>query len=139
VRIRRAAVRPAEDTPDNSITVRTPLELEFEFWNFLPSARLNFTVHVSTVAGAQVFAAASDPRPRPTGLLREVVTIPANLLNDERYSVSIQVVQDTASTLYLHADILTFEVKDVSREDSAWFGKWPGVVRPKLNWLSQDL
>jgi len=83
-----------------------------------------------------VFATASKAVPRPRGLVAEVVKIPANLLNDGVYTVRVQVVQDTSSTIYLHSEVLVFEVLDSVRQ-GAWFGKWPGVIRPKLEWTSQ--
>jgi lipopolysaccharide transport system ATP-binding protein len=51
--------------------------------------------------------------------------------------VTLQVVQDSTS-ICLHPEILVFEVLDCEREGS-WFGKWPGVVRPKLEWMSQKV
>jgi lipopolysaccharide transport system ATP-binding protein len=59
-------------------------------------------------------------------------------LNDGIYSVTIQVVTETSTTAYLHPDILVFEVHDSVRVGN-WFGKWPGVIRPRLEWLSQDV
>ena len=66
------------------------------------------------------------------------MVLPANLLNDGTYTVSIQAVQDTLTSLYLHPEVLVFEVNDTPRIGN-WHGKWPGVIRPKLNWNSQDL
>src|SRR5262249_30391977 len=36
VRIRAAHVRPVGDTQSDTITVRTPLEIEIEYWNLVP-------------------------------------------------------------------------------------------------------
>ncbi|MBV8856082.1 MAG: ATP-binding cassette domain-containing protein [Acidobacteria bacterium] len=138
VRLRSARVRLPEQGRSQPIFVNTPFQIEFEFWNYLPGAVLNFTMHLYT-QGAPVFSTASEVKPRPGGLLREVVSVPANFLNDELYSVTIQVVQDTTETLYLHPEVLTFEVQDVARPGDNWFGKWPGVIRPNLAWVSQDV
>jgi lipopolysaccharide transport system ATP-binding protein len=51
--------------------------------------------------------------------------------------VTIQFVQDSNS-LYLHTEALVFEVLDTVREGN-WFGKWPGVVRPTLEWSAEAI
>lgn len=137
VRIRLARVRPLDPEGGGDITIDSSLQIEFEFWNYQPDAVLNFTMHVYNVEGAYLFATASEVKPRPLGLVRQVVRIPANLLNDGIYTVTIQVVQDTSTTVYSHPEILIFEVLDSVR-DGSWFGKWPGVVRPKFEWTSQN-
>jgi lipopolysaccharide transport system ATP-binding protein len=138
VRIRSARVRTTGNSLDAQITVESPLELEFEFWNYQPGAVLNFTLHLYNLEGDYLFASASEAKPRPRGLLRQTLRIPGNLLNDNSHTVTIQVVQDTTNTLYLHQDVLAFEVLDGGRSGN-WFGKWPGVVRPRLEWLSEVL
>src|SRR3989441_2246269 len=135
VKIRSARVRPLAAGADGELNVRSPFQIEFEFWNYQSDAILNLTMHLFNIEGAYIFASASQPRRRPRGLIREVVKIPANLLNDGVYVVSAQVVQDTSTTLYLLPEVLVFEVLDSIRQ-GAWFGKWPGVIRPELEWIS---
>ncbi|MCA1632233.1 MAG: ABC transporter ATP-binding protein [Acidobacteria bacterium] len=138
VRIRSANVKPLTGDGNGEMTIETPLQVEFEFWNYVPEAVLNFTMHLYTVEGSYVFATASEVEPRPRGLLRQVVKIPANFLNDGAYSVAIQIVEDTSNTLCYQADILVFEVSEAPRSGS-WFGKWPGIIRPKLEWVSESV
>jgi lipopolysaccharide transport system ATP-binding protein len=138
VKIRRAAIQPLNPGLDPGIYVDTPIQLIFEFWNFLPGAILNFTIHLFTIEGEYVMAIGSDAKPRHAGLVRGTVEIPANMLNDKTYTVSLQIVKDTSITLYQHPEILVFEVNDTARVGS-WFGKWPGVVRPNLRWLTEDI
>jgi len=137
VRIHSARVRASITGADQAISIETPLELEFEFWNYLSDAMLNFTMHLFSADGTYIFATCSEVGPRQQGLIKEVVKIPPEFLNNGVYSVAIQVVEDSAS-LYYHPEILEFEVQDTAR-NGAWFGKWPGVVRPKLEWISHDL
>lgn len=135
IRIRSARVISAQQ-PSPEITVESPIELEFECWNHQSDALWNFTLHMHTIEGLYLFAASSEIKPRQKGLVKETVRIPANFLNDGIYTVTLQVVQDSSS-IYLHPEILTFEVLEGVRHGS-WLGKWPGVVRPKLEWNSQD-
>jgi lipopolysaccharide transport system ATP-binding protein len=137
VRIHSARLRPCYVDGKESISIETPLDLEFEFWNYAPDAMLNFTMHLFTLEGAYVFATCSKVGPRRGALIKEVVKIPPNFLNDGIYNVAIQIVEDSTS-LYYYPEILMFEVQDTAR-NGAWFGKWPGVVRPKLEWVSDDI
>jgi len=137
-KIRSARVRPLPPREDEEISVESPIELEFEYWNYQPDAFLGFTLHLYTIDGTYVFAVGCAGERRPQGLVRVAAKIPANFLNDGIYTVTIQVVQDNASSVYLHPDILVFEVLDSVRVGN-WFGKWPGVIRPRLEWISENV
>jgi lipopolysaccharide transport system ATP-binding protein len=41
-------------------------------------------------------------------------------------------VQDTAKPLFNFEEVLTFEVEE-ERENTNWHGKYPGFVRPKVD------
>lgn len=138
VRLRRACIRPLEHEPGELITVDTPLQLEFEFWNYLPGTALNFSIHIHTIEGTPVFTVASDASPRPKGIVRGKFRIPSGFLNDGVYSVHIMIVQERSVSVYHHPDALTFEIYDSSRSDN-WYGKWPGVVRPQFEFPTENL
>ena len=38
-----------------------------------------------------------------------------------------------------YEDALVFEVVETERRAGAWYGKEPGVVRPRLNWTTEVL
>jgi lipopolysaccharide transport system ATP-binding protein len=61
-----------------------------------------------------------------------VLKIPGRLLNDDVYSVSLYFVKDGSKVHFVMNELLTFEVVDEPRKN-AWYGKWPGVVRPSLD------
>jgi lipopolysaccharide transport system ATP-binding protein len=138
VRIHSARLRSLAEGDEQAISIDTPFQLEFEFWNYFSDAVLNFTMHLFTIEGTYVLASWSKVGSRQQGLIKEVVKIPPNFLNDGIYNVTIQVVED-ARSLYMHPQILAFEVHDSAQLGGYWFGKVPGVVRPKLEWLSQNL
>ena len=33
-------------------------------------------------------------------------------------------------------DALTFDVRDTVMDRGGWLGKWPGIVRPRLQWTT---
>jgi lipopolysaccharide transport system ATP-binding protein len=143
VRVRSVRVRPLHGSPADPLTVRTPLALEFEYWNLQPGAYLNLSLHVFNEQNIMVFNAvpANEPtwqgHPFPVGLFRDVCFIPADLLNDGTYTIELLVVQDDTVVIYRHEDILMFEVHDTPDMRGAWFGKWAGAVRPSFEWSTE--
>jgi len=138
MKIRSARIRSLGKGNCGEFSVEEALLVDFEFWNYQPDVLLNFTMHLMTIEGLLVFAASSDMKPMRRGLLKESVRIPANFLNNDVYAVSIQVVQDGSFTLFAYPEVLVFEVQDTVRTGN-WFGKWPGVIRPKLEWSSDSI
>ena len=138
VRLRRVCVKSLNEKPGEPITIKTPLQLEFEFWNYMADELLSFSIHLHTVEGTSVFAVNSDASPRPKGIVRGGFQIPSDFLNDGVYRVMIMIVKDRSIALYQHPDVLAFEVQDAGRAGS-WFGKWPGAVRPKFDFLTESI
>jgi lipopolysaccharide transport system ATP-binding protein len=138
VRLRLARIAAEDGTPFGQITVRTPLVLEFEYWNFVQDVKHNLTVHLYLSDGAHILSSASCTGVYDVGLVRSKCRIPSNLLNDGSYRVSIMIVRDRSTAVYTHEDALAFEVHDVGRE-GGWLGKWPGAVRPNLAWQVESL
>jgi lipopolysaccharide transport system ATP-binding protein len=138
VRLHSVRVLPQLDESTDRITVRTPIRLEFSYWNFEPDALLHVSLHLYSLEEVCVFNVASQPAKRPVGLLRDSCEIPPNLLNDGNYYIRLLVVRDFSTFVFNYPNVAAFEVDDIERE-GAWFGKWPGVVRPAIHWESEVL
>jgi lipopolysaccharide transport system ATP-binding protein len=133
VRLHRVAIIPEDGCDLNEITVNTPLKIEFEYWNFLPDAQLNFSFILSDIQDICIFNSISPVKRTPLGLIKGVCYIPGRLLNDGTYTVKLLIVKDTSVVLFDKDNLLTFDVNDIPRE-GAWHGKWVGAVRPNLKW-----
>jgi lipopolysaccharide transport system ATP-binding protein len=46
------------------------------------------------------------------------------------------IVKDRFHGIYKLDDVLVFDVQDAERECD-YYGKWEGMVRPKLDWTSE--
>jgi lipopolysaccharide transport system ATP-binding protein len=120
--------------------VRTPLRVEFEYWNLVPGAQLNLNVVIRTEEGYPIFStsSATDPqwcdKPFPTGLFRSSFDIPADLFNDGVHRVQLDIRRNRRELICRLDDILVFDVLDAVEERTDWFGKWIGAVRPPLEW-----
>jgi lipopolysaccharide transport system ATP-binding protein len=143
VRLHRVCVRPVEGPASGSIDIRTPYVIEFEYWNMIPDGRLDLSFHLFNEQGIMVFnhntylESEWHGRPRPRGLFRSTCFIPGDLMNDGEHKVNLVVTSDQAHAIYKHADLLAFTVLDAPEMRNAWHGRWPGAVRPNLQWKTE--
>jgi lipopolysaccharide transport system ATP-binding protein len=143
VRLRSARVRLDGGSTMNRITVHSTIDLEFEYWNLVPDTCLNLSLLLHNQEGVTVLntGPTSEPvwhgRPFPAGLFRSVCRIPGNFLNDTPYRVTLYVIKDQSSAVFVQENILMFEVCDTTETRSGWYGKWPGVVRPNFDWTTE--
>lgn len=138
VRIKRIELIP--DYPDNltHIDVRTPMKVRFEFWNMMERANLNLSMHLNSLTGECIFNVGSVSQPFDKGVVSGECTIPGYFLNDGSYTISMMIVKDTVTPLFNMEEGLTFDVEDY-REGVAWYGKWPGYVRPQFGFTMDSL
>ena len=129
VRIKNIEVVPEFVNGSKNIDVRTPLKVNIEFWNILETAQLNLSMFLYNMTGECVFNVGSQAKTFSNGLVKGVLEIPANFLNDGSYYISVMIVKDTADPIYFMEDAISFDVADF-REGTNWYGKWPGAVRP---------
>jgi lipopolysaccharide transport system ATP-binding protein len=143
-RLHRAAVHPLGGTSADTITVHTPIVIEFEYWNQQTEVDLDLGIQLYNEQGILIFDIARAVRPVwpdgrvPTGLLRDICHIPGNLLNDGLYRVEL-VVSKELRAIYRHADLLVFDVQDSADRRDGWYGKWPGAIRPVLPWTTEAM
>jgi len=131
VRFRRVELIPDYPEDTTHIDVRTPMKLRFEFWNMMDHANLNLSMHLNSLTGECIFNVGTRSQPYGKGLIAGECTIPGYFLNDGSYTVSVMIVKDTVTPLFIMDDGLTFDVEDY-RAGIAWYGKWPGYVRPQF-------
>ena len=131
VRVRRIELTPEYPDDLTHIDVRTPITLRFEFWNLMERANLNLSLHLNSLTGECIFNVGTQSRSYGRGLIVGECTIPGYFLNDGTYTISVMVVKDTVTVLYEMEEGITFDVEDY-REGIAWYGKWPGYVRPQF-------
>jgi lipopolysaccharide transport system ATP-binding protein len=134
VRLHRVYVTPLDQQPTEPITVETPLQLAFEFWNNLQDAVLNISVVLYNVEGVCILNTSSQAKSCPRGLVCGSFVIPGDFLNDDTYTVRLLLVKDTSVALLDVHNVLVFQVQDIERGGN-WYGKWIGAVRPRFDWV----
>jgi lipopolysaccharide transport system ATP-binding protein len=141
VRLRRARVRPAEDSGSEVITTRTPVVIEFEYWNLQPGSPLTLCLNLFNQEGTLLFSAgpasaSGDPSVAVRGLFRVVCRVPGDLLNDGTHRIELCAIEGD-EVIYFLEDVLAFDVHDSPDLRGAWFGKWVGAVRPVVEWRTE--
>jgi lipopolysaccharide transport system ATP-binding protein len=131
VRVLSLELVPELAAANSVIDIRTPLTVKFTIHNQQDGVLLNAGLHLFNYAGECIFDVASPPVLCNAGIVNGECLIPGNFLNDGAYYLSLIIVQDTSIPLYYYEAGLHFEVADY-RENTTWFGKWKGAVRPQL-------
>ena len=140
VRLHRACVRPASSSPLDPITVRTPFVVEFDYWNLNPDMCLKLSFQLYNEEGILVFDVGPTYEPiwrgaaSSTVLLRDTCYVPGDLLNDGMHRIMLHITTDQGTLIHQENDILVFDIRDVTETRGAAYGKWPGAVRPMLEW-----
>jgi lipopolysaccharide transport system ATP-binding protein len=146
VRIHRVCVYPENGTPNDPITMDTPVIIEVEYWNLMPDVVINSCLHFYTEHMMVAFTSSPTDRnpeqslqPKPYGLFREVCNVPRNLLNSGGYRVWLLMISDTSHLAFRMEDCVAFEVLDLGVRTGSWYGREPGLVRPILDWQIKRL
>jgi lipopolysaccharide transport system ATP-binding protein len=131
IKVKSMRIQPISNHKEEPITVKTPIDIEFEFWNYVDNVPINLSMHVYTPAEECVFNVGTESKILSKGLHKGVCKIPAHLLNDGIFKVTMMIVAESSYALYNFDKGLTLEIQE-NRSSSAWSGKWPGVVRPQM-------
>jgi lipopolysaccharide transport system ATP-binding protein len=144
VKIASVEVRSLSPEEIGPLSVETGAEVLIEYVNLLPSQHLNLSAHVYSADDVLVLNAipVDEPdwfgKPFPAGRYQCRFELPPRLLNSGTYRIELLVVRDQAVILSKHENIVAFEVVDAPN-GSMWHGRLPGVVRPKIRWVTKRL
>jgi lipopolysaccharide transport system ATP-binding protein len=133
-----AVVRSAHGSVSDPIDTGTAIAVEFSLHAAAVSAATTVAFQLINEEGAVVF----DTGPREGAIdwsqgghrLRAI--IPPDLLNDGSYRITFGLYRDGELALQL-PNLLSFHVLDTS-DRHGWYGKWQGVIRPRLEWTHED-
>lgn len=120
----------------NNININTDTDFEIVVNTEIKCSQTNILIDICIYDSEDnlVFDVVSSPKNFEKGIFNFICEIPKNLLNNGRYKVSIMPVMNHNIILFKIVDALVFEIEDGDREIE-YFGEWPGIIRPKLNWI----
>ncbi len=131
IRLKYAEIKPQLASGLDYWTVNDAFQLNFEFWNTLDDVDLNVSIHLYASTGECIFNIGNQPKKYNKGIISTNVEIPGHFLNDGSYFLSIMVVKNSSIVLVNFDELFEFEIADY-RENTTWYGKWPGYVRPNF-------
>lgn len=115
------------------LTVESPIFLKFIIFNYRPDLPLHMNFHLYTHDNICVFNTHSGSKKYNYGIVEGTCTIPANFLNDDKYSITFMAHYPDIHGVSVE-NVLTFEIHDSGIGQPNNAGKIIGVTRPKLNW-----
>jgi lipopolysaccharide transport system ATP-binding protein len=134
----RAAARPLHGSDGDAVDTGTPFVIEWDY-RISPASTVqqtSITVHDSE--GLLLFDQAPWDQPArfEPGVHRTSCVVPGSLLNDGTYFISILFRAADSIVLEL-PNALHLDVVDSREGRFGWYGRWPGAIRPRLEWSSQ--
>ena len=111
VKMKSIKVIPQADD-GGMVTTDTPVEVEFVFENNQEESEINISFTLWTISGECVFNTASEVKKIGRGIHKGVCYIPANLLNNNVYSIEAMIIKNRSYAVFKQKDILNFEVLD---------------------------
>lgn len=133
----------------SNISIDDDIVIEFEYWNLKDGAMLIPAIHVRDKNGAFVLVSGNMhsanlvqdkwfDKPHTPGLYRTQVTLPGNLLNNDRYFVDVGVGNGRGFE-FNEERLLYFDVYESGSMTKELTSNWVGVIRPKLAWETEKV
>jgi len=138
VRLKYAKLTPSLIGAQLIADVRSSLKIDIEFWNLLDNQNLNISLHIYASTGECIFNVGTESKMLNKGVVQASLLIPGYFLNDGNYIVSFMIVKDKSIVLFNFEEVFNFEIADF-REETTWYGKWPGYVRPQFDFPIQQV
>lgn len=112
------------------------LAIKVSFINKCVFTPLNVNLFFNTPDGVNIFATCSESMLLPLGETVLKCVIPANVLNDDVYSIDVMIVTGSAPILFIKEPIIVEGVEPA--REGAWLGKFPGFIRPTFDWVVEN-
>ncbi|TWJ19374.1 ABC transporter ATP-binding protein [Geobacter argillaceus] len=138
--LRRIAACDRNGVPLETITTDTELQIEIVFAVKNEGASIGLTLIVHDTDNSCVFSSINNSEPNwygapmPVGTYRSVCIIPGRLLNNRRYTVTVNLFGKSFTDLVTVREALRLEVLDGVAVRRDYFGEYGGYLRPDLEW-----
>lgn len=117
-------------SPVDILTIKDSLIL-FIRYELKRKCILNLSILLWTQKQECAFNVCTDAELYETGSFESSLIIPADFLNDDVYSMELFFIEDTSRSILRIENLIVFEMHEPAR-NANWYDKWPGIIRPKL-------
>jgi lipopolysaccharide transport system ATP-binding protein len=131
--LRGVRVEPVEGDLLAPLDITRPFRISLDYERLQAGAEV-VALNLVDEAGILLFNVSNPAlKTSPAGLYRESCVVPGDLLNAGAFRVSVTLYDEHGQTLEVQ-DAIAFDLLDSDRDRHGWYGKWPGVLRPCLDW-----
>ena len=144
-RLQAVRVRNSDGEVTSVLTTSDPFDIEIDYLNLAPGSALGATILLFNSDGIHVLSSLSNREEKwhgrafPAGSFRSTCRIPGNVLPEGRFDVSVLVWANNYSVSHREDYVVEFEVHESKENRADYFGGWPGVVRPLLDWKTEQM
>ena len=131
VRFSRLSAAAPDGQP---LSMSGPFTVTIEYRVLKVRPALHMVLHLINDQGLTVLTSGFKPAPHERGAHRVACHFPAHLLNSGSHCVRLLIVENGNQVTFRLENALSFDILDLAKRDSAWMGREPGVVRPRLEW-----
>jgi lipopolysaccharide transport system ATP-binding protein len=133
-------LRTSNGDDPHFLTVASALKIVARYRRRNPALTLSLSLQVTNESGVCVFvspsssgiAACADGA--PASLYESECQIPAHLLNEGTYSLTVHFVKNRSEVIRSYENLLRVVIHDDPSGRDGWYGTWAGIVRPRLEW-----
>jgi lipopolysaccharide transport system ATP-binding protein len=143
-RLQAVRVRNSKGQIAETIDISEPFEVEVEYRNLQERIKPTVSIHFTNEEGVLLFVSSDFGNQdwwnskRKPGLVRARCQIPANLLTEGQFFVLAAICTYNPDVIHaLERDAVSFQAVDqydFEKTREKYAQKWPGAVRPKLEW-----
>ena len=133
------AIKGSKSSYEDLLLENNSLELtsEIEILTDEPE-RYHITYHLYNELGEPLFSFSSkDKANLKKGINKLTCLFPENFFQSGNYSLSLFVVVDKRTAIYIENDVFIFTVVDRARELGVFMGREPGYIKPQFNWINE--
>ena len=133
------AIKGSKSSYEDLLLENNSLELtsEIEMLTDEPE-RYHITYHLYNELGEPLFSFSSkDKANLKKGINKLTCLFPENFFQSGNYSLSLFVVVDKRTAIYIENDVFIFTVVDRARELGVFMGREPGYIKPQFNWINE--
>jgi lipopolysaccharide transport system ATP-binding protein len=118
--------------PDGRFLIDKELAISVSFKNKTVTSPINVNLFFNTLDGVNIFATCSASYNLPQTDVVLKCLIPANILNDNIYSIDVMIVTNSEALLTVRETLLIEGIEPP--RPGGWLDKFPGLVRPEFVW-----
>jgi lipopolysaccharide transport system ATP-binding protein len=129
------SLNPQGETSDEALDEYHALELNTKITIKNNAERLQITYVLNDENGEPLFTFSHvNNKKMMNGYNHLKCILPKGFLNIGTYYLSLYIIEDAKSSLFVEKDILCFSVQEGERMLGGWMGKEPGFIKPTFDW-----